>query len=788
MLRISRPNYLLAKTLQFSVFRRLLSSADSFVPQAGISFSNGVPRVHPDYKNHVYACQTAKSCSVVLASPSVENDINFDGAKLGYDRSIEFEANDRLGTLTLMSAKSDTFCSASDFRQVQEGERKDAELQEIRDVIKQKYEFYNQIHMSDIPVVSIINGDVSRSGIGFAFATKFPVTTERTQFSVSRTVGHLWPDAGSSKWLSDLKGVGMYLALTGLVLKGTDLIDYGISRYYMPSGGVEAFVHDLCTDHSRNYRRVEEHVMSSCQEVDAPSSRIINKLSHISALFDPCFDGKDTPLTLLHRLSSDHSPLADRILSRIISSPALPLCLTFHAIREAESLSFRGCLKRDYSLSYNLCDPSFVATILSKSKIPVPPNSPIGSNWNYVLSPSLFDVIPFLSEPTHASAKISLKKAVIYNIPQFRGQNRLPEGKHAYEQRHKYTHDWERVYLDMNEMEEVGAIEPFSTAPTSNKSYIHPRTGLIMPVNMEWEDDMFGQVQEDIHYSNHLSEEHERDMGLIMGVGEAAAEDIKEFVKTDVESLRDSAIRRTKDKWQEHKELEARTREVNGNPELNSESILKTLKMVKEVDSDCLNPCKETIEKSTSSSTWGSPFYIDSLLALTGQELLGDSSMQSKSAFKSNNPVKPTELSPENTIGGLMESISFPEDVMNSSSSKGDGWKHTISQLSDEEILVLGETMRERKKYLKSVRSHEHVMNDDCPLHDSRLEDDLLTEQWEELDQVLVDVPKKVDSNGKPLGNVPLYWSLNDDSDGPMTWGIDSHTVSQIRYKHTRMN
>ena len=79
----------------------------------------------------------------------------------------------------------------------------------------------------------MIDGKVSKDGAAIAFASRFPVLTDRTEIHVIQSSHNFFTDAGTSKFLSSLRGVGMYLALTGAPLKGRELLYFGVGKYYI---------------------------------------------------------------------------------------------------------------------------------------------------------------------------------------------------------------------------------------------------------------------------------------------------------------------------------------------------------------------------------------------------------------------------------------------------------------------------------------------------------------------------------------------------------------------------
>jgi enoyl-CoA hydratase/carnithine racemase len=73
-------------------------------------------------------------------------------------------------------------------------------------------------------------------GVGISVFGKFRIATEKTLFAMPETAIGLFPDVGSSFWLSKLpSGFGEYLGLTGCRLRYDMLLRLGIATHFVPS-------------------------------------------------------------------------------------------------------------------------------------------------------------------------------------------------------------------------------------------------------------------------------------------------------------------------------------------------------------------------------------------------------------------------------------------------------------------------------------------------------------------------------------------------------------------------
>jgi len=85
------------------------------------------------------------------------------------------------------------------------------------------------------PHIALWQGIVMGGGVGISAHGKYRVSCEKTLFAMPETGIGLFPDVGGSWVLPRLphEGLGMYLALTGARLKGSDVLHAGLATHYV---------------------------------------------------------------------------------------------------------------------------------------------------------------------------------------------------------------------------------------------------------------------------------------------------------------------------------------------------------------------------------------------------------------------------------------------------------------------------------------------------------------------------------------------------------------------------
>ena len=84
-------------------------------------------------------------------------------------------------------------------------------------------------------MISMMDGYALGGGVGLGVHCSHPVVTENTSFGLPQVTIGLFPDVGSAYTLSHLAhpGLGLYLALTGIKLNGSQCLEYGLASHYL---------------------------------------------------------------------------------------------------------------------------------------------------------------------------------------------------------------------------------------------------------------------------------------------------------------------------------------------------------------------------------------------------------------------------------------------------------------------------------------------------------------------------------------------------------------------------
>ncbi|RNC48280.1 enoyl-CoA hydratase/isomerase family protein [Trypanosoma cruzi] len=141
----------------------------------------------------------------------------------------------------LKGAGNKSFCAGGDVRSI-------VAHGTLCSFLRTTYQLNYHILTMPNPQVSLWDGYVMGGGVGVSVHGRYRVASERAVFAMPETAIGLFPDVGASWFLPRLKmkGLGLYLGLTGARLKGADVAHTGLATHYVPSARFCELEERLC--------------------------------------------------------------------------------------------------------------------------------------------------------------------------------------------------------------------------------------------------------------------------------------------------------------------------------------------------------------------------------------------------------------------------------------------------------------------------------------------------------------------------------------------------------------
>ncbi|MBV5262175.1 enoyl-CoA hydratase/isomerase family protein [Synechococcus moorigangaii CMS01] len=183
---------------------------------------------------------------LTLNRPEALHALNADMVGRMTDALTDWRADPEIEIIVLDHAEQTRgFCAGGDVRMLAASGARDGS--EAREFFAAEYRLNTLIKEYPKPYLSIMDGVTMGGGVGISVHGSHRLATARTVFAMPETGIGLFPDVGGGWFLPRLKGhLGMWLALSGHRLRGTDVQAAGIATHYMETA--EGLTDRICTE------------------------------------------------------------------------------------------------------------------------------------------------------------------------------------------------------------------------------------------------------------------------------------------------------------------------------------------------------------------------------------------------------------------------------------------------------------------------------------------------------------------------------------------------------------
>ncbi|PWA89669.1 ATP-dependent caseinolytic (Clp) protease/crotonase family protein [Artemisia annua] len=264
-------------------------------------------------------------------------------------RTVVLNRPSFLNALNTPMGNGKAFCSGSDIVAMH-GMIKEGNIEGSKEIFSRAYKFIYLIHTYLKPNVAILNGITMGGGAGISIPGTFRIATDKNAFATPEVLIGLNPDGGASYYLSHLPGyLGEYLALTGDILNGVEMMACGLATHYSHSTNIV-----LIEERLRNLITDDPCVIKTSLEnytyLDfLPSKSFLKRMETINKCFS-----HDTVEEIINALeweaAKTHDKWCHSILKKLKYASPLSLKVSLRSIREGQFQTLDQCLIREYRL------------------------------------------------------------------------------------------------------------------------------------------------------------------------------------------------------------------------------------------------------------------------------------------------------------------------------------------------------------------------------------------------------------------------------------------------------
>jgi len=141
------------------------------------------------------------------------------------------EADNEVDVIVLRSSSDRAFCAGGDMKATRLLAL-DQQWDTLHQFFAEEYALNLHIDQCAKPYVSLVNGIAMGGGLGLSVHGDVMIVSETARLAMPETAIGFFPDVGGTYFLSRLKhDAGMWLALTGMAVKGVDAVTTGLATH-----------------------------------------------------------------------------------------------------------------------------------------------------------------------------------------------------------------------------------------------------------------------------------------------------------------------------------------------------------------------------------------------------------------------------------------------------------------------------------------------------------------------------------------------------------------------------
>uniref|UniRef100_A0A9J8AXN4 3-hydroxyisobutyryl-CoA hydrolase n=1 Tax=Cyprinus carpio carpio TaxID=630221 RepID=A0A9J8AXN4_CYPCA len=285
---------------------------------------------------------------ITLNRPKALNALNLTMIRHIYPQLKKWDKDSETDLVIIKGAGEKAFCAGGDIRAVTEAGKAGDSL--AQDFFREEYILNNTIGTYQKPYVALIDGITMGGGVGLSVHGQFRVATEKTLFAMPETGIGLFPDVGGGYFLPRLQGkLGLFLALTGIRLKGRDVQRVGLATHFVQSDKIASLEKDLVDLKSPSNTDVAQ-LLESYQEQSSLDAEKPFVLQEQTEAIDRLFSAGSVE-EIMENLKKDGSAFALKQTETLSKMSPTSLKLTFRQIQEGARMSLQEVLVMEYRLS-----------------------------------------------------------------------------------------------------------------------------------------------------------------------------------------------------------------------------------------------------------------------------------------------------------------------------------------------------------------------------------------------------------------------------------------------------
>ena len=181
---------------------------------------------------------------LTLNRPQVLNALTHGMIRGMAELFTRWARDDHVKAIVMRGAGEKAFCAGGDIRSLHESALANGTLH--HELFIDEYRLDYQLHRYVKPVICVLDDIVMGGGMGISQGSGFRLVGPKTKMAMPETGIGLFPDVGGSYFLSR-SPVGMYLGLTGQIIRGADALYARLADRFMTTEAIGELLQRLGT-------------------------------------------------------------------------------------------------------------------------------------------------------------------------------------------------------------------------------------------------------------------------------------------------------------------------------------------------------------------------------------------------------------------------------------------------------------------------------------------------------------------------------------------------------------
>jgi len=287
---------------------------------------------------------------ITLNRPAALNALSFDMIVELRALLDSHAADPEVYAILIEGAGDKAFCAGGDIRALYQSYKESGSLH--HKFFAAEYTLDYLLYSYPKPYVVVMDGITMGGGMGIAQGSTLRVVGDRTRIAMPEVAIGFFPDVGASHFMSRLAGaLGIYLALTGVQIRGADALYSQLADVYLPPAAIASLGDDLAKLEWSNDRPADlRDFIHARAAVGLPAP----SLSLLRPGIDAHFSRGTVPAILASLEAESRSEYADwaaQTAKLIRTRSPIMLAATLRQLQRGKELNLAACFRMELNMA-----------------------------------------------------------------------------------------------------------------------------------------------------------------------------------------------------------------------------------------------------------------------------------------------------------------------------------------------------------------------------------------------------------------------------------------------------